>query len=49
MSRRRSFYLSARRVREEVKDRIDNGVEGRALILIPGHNAGRIARSSGLL
>src|SRR5215469_4005210 len=32
---RRSFYLSARRVREEVKDRIDNGVEGRALILIP--------------
>jgi hypothetical protein len=31
------FYLSARRVREGVKDRIDNGDEGRALTLIPDH------------
>jgi hypothetical protein len=43
-----SFYLSARRVREGVKDRVHNGDEGRELALIPDHRTGRIARSSGL-
>jgi hypothetical protein len=40
---------SVRRVREGVKDRINDGCEGRALTLIPDHNRGRIARSSDLL
>ena len=51
-SRRYEFSARGRsvpRVREGVKDRINNGYEGRALMRIPGHNTGRIAGSCDLL
>src|ERR1700745_3372545 len=39
----RRFYLSARRVREGVKDRIHNGDESRALTLIPDRSSSSLA------